>query len=32
MENVKGHSKYKHFSEKIPSFLFSYFEKLIGSV
>ncbi|CAK55991.1 unnamed protein product (macronuclear) [Paramecium tetraurelia] len=32
METVKGHQKYKHFSEKVPSFLFSHFEKLILSV
>lgn len=32
MENVKGSSKYKNFAEKVPSFLFGHFEKLISSV
>ena len=30
VENVRGGSKYKHVAEKVPSFLFSFFEKLIN--
>ena len=29
---MKGQAKYKHFAEKVPSFLFGYFEKLIANV
>lgn len=32
VNEVKGSGKYKHIAEKVPSFFFNYFEKLIQQV